>query len=521
MAIDDLILREVSYPPLTTKGSALTFDDLDGNFINVYDAITDMNSGGAIAPFNILTTYPVAAVVAYSGKIYINISGSATTGDIPSSSPAIWGITNIGAVAHVQNTDTKLAEGTANEVSAADLKSLVDEQIIDVTIAEWLALVAGDFLITNRLYRITDAISFGNILVLSLGGNKYSKNGYCEIKQPDVYQTLGVWNFAGTYAIADCVMWDGRVYENTTGTNNSALSPDADSTNWVVLAYTSGKYFTKLYEAQLFSYTTGIISKLKEGYSENEVAGYNDLLLAQPKIPVYFAHFRNTCDLASSIGDIYRINGDVVGNICSNTTIGVQSYNGDLLSNTFHNAALYIDAESEGEINGNCFRNVQINWLLAAGDKLRSSSIEFSDYETTIRQINMRSGSGDLSNIIVNENGSNAIDTIDTTGNNILNLDINGSHDLYGKYILTSTNATETIDRIVATNYLFPIIVQPESGLTLTLTMVNPTTASAGDICGNAGTNIVLDGTKGDYVKAKQITFGAVDIWQIIEIVKN
>jgi hypothetical protein len=154
MALNDIILRSVSNPPLVTKGSALTFTELDDNFIEVYNYLLSLNNGGDLPLFDMGTTYSLGDIVKYGGKIYNYISGTPASGLNPVSYPANWAETTLGAVAHLHNTDTKLAEGTADEVTATELASLVNEQVISKTTAQFNTLVSTSALIPNRLYQM-------------------------------------------------------------------------------------------------------------------------------------------------------------------------------------------------------------------------------------------------------------------------------------------------------------------------------------------------------------------------------
>lgn len=73
--------------------------------------------------------------------------------------------------------------------------------------------------------------------------NKVKDSDLNEIKEV-VNQTIlnklfGVWinswQSSETYSIGDIVIYDAVLYENTTG-NNTATTPDQDSTNWVEIS---------------------------------------------------------------------------------------------------------------------------------------------------------------------------------------------------------------------------------------------------------------------------------------------
>ena len=55
--LDDLILRSVSHPPLTTKGSELTYAEWDAHVTDIYDAIQSIVSGVNVTAYDAGTTY--------------------------------------------------------------------------------------------------------------------------------------------------------------------------------------------------------------------------------------------------------------------------------------------------------------------------------------------------------------------------------------------------------------------------------------------------------------------------------
>jgi len=55
--LDDLILRSVSHPPLTTKGSELTYAEWDAHVTALYDAVQSIVSGVNVTAYDAGTTY--------------------------------------------------------------------------------------------------------------------------------------------------------------------------------------------------------------------------------------------------------------------------------------------------------------------------------------------------------------------------------------------------------------------------------------------------------------------------------
>ena len=55
--LDSLILRDTSHPPLTNKGSELTYAEMDARIIGFYDAVQSIVSGANVTSYNAATTY--------------------------------------------------------------------------------------------------------------------------------------------------------------------------------------------------------------------------------------------------------------------------------------------------------------------------------------------------------------------------------------------------------------------------------------------------------------------------------
>ena len=127
--IKNLIFRSLSASPYITKGASLTWTEEDLNFKIIGDAIQELNTQNTsnFTAWNSGTTYGVttpATYVSHASNTYKAIGTS--TGVTPGTDITKWVITSAGEFAHVQNTDTKLASGTSNEVTASQLKIVVD-----------------------------------------------------------------------------------------------------------------------------------------------------------------------------------------------------------------------------------------------------------------------------------------------------------------------------------------------------------------------------------------------------------
>lgn len=128
-SLDSIVLRTVTQAPYTTKGASISWVEEDQNFIKIANAIKELNAQnlGSFSAWNSGLTYTATTPVSYvshASNIYKAVGTS--TGITPGTDITKWVITSAGEFAHVQNTDIKLASGTANEVTAAQLKIMVD-----------------------------------------------------------------------------------------------------------------------------------------------------------------------------------------------------------------------------------------------------------------------------------------------------------------------------------------------------------------------------------------------------------
>jgi len=524
MGLNDIILRSVTNPPLVTKGSALTFTELDDNFVEVYNYLLSLNNGGDIPLFDMATTYSLGDIVKYGGKIYNYISGTPASGLNPVSYPANWDETTLGAVAHLHNTDTKLAEGTADEVTAAELASIVNEQVISKTTAQFNTLVSTDALIPNRLYQITDVYSFGSVFVRSVTSNQVASNGYLLMYMPDPSAILGIWqaSYFSAYSINDYVCWNNRVYRNTTG-SNGMTTPVADTANWALQAYTSVKYIQVLFDA-VISYNAGafLVKSFYDKRNNNLLSGIN-LGGANPSVPAIVAthyNIKNIDGLAAE--SLCNVNTAYQVSLIRSGILVQNSHAGSIYQCDFINSQLTFNDVSEVYFSNCQFRNIYLRFQL----QTTSASFDNCYFELPqYQEINVRDTVGNFAYKQITPQGSTFNDSIDISGLTTLNLSTNGIADIYGLFELTSANPTETIDTITGysfiTPYPFPIIIQPAVGRQITIT-TQPIGSHFGDcIVGNTANPIVLEGNNSDYVKLELKDVQGTICWQVIQIVNN
>lgn len=149
MALKDLLLRITASPPFQTKGAELEHTELDNNIVILGNELLGLSGGGVLEVYDNDKTYSSNSTkdpdyVVLSSKIWEFISPTDKQGIAPGTDETVWVQRNAGVLTHQRNRDTALAEGTDNEVTAAELKSHTDckqpafipvEDIVDGTVA--------------------------------------------------------------------------------------------------------------------------------------------------------------------------------------------------------------------------------------------------------------------------------------------------------------------------------------------------------------------------------------------------
>lgn len=122
-SLSDLLLREAVDVNYQTKGSTLTFEELDSNLIllaNVIrENIVNINPGG-IDAYNGATEYSSGMQVTHAGNFWEYTNPAPSTGNTPAIGSAFWTLQSTGALAHAQNTDTHTTQNTLGIGDGAD-----------------------------------------------------------------------------------------------------------------------------------------------------------------------------------------------------------------------------------------------------------------------------------------------------------------------------------------------------------------------------------------------------------------
>lgn len=161
--INNILLRVLSDPNYTAKGSALTWAELDTDLKiladNIAGLLTPSDSG--FSPYDNGITYSnvLPDYVTYGGNIYEYINAVAQSGITPGSDPLTWSIVSVGKFSHQQNTDQYLDYGGTFQMSSEDIyngiNAIGEEQIFR---GEWngsaspaMSYNSGDVVLHNAL----------------------------------------------------------------------------------------------------------------------------------------------------------------------------------------------------------------------------------------------------------------------------------------------------------------------------------------------------------------------------------
>lgn len=392
---------------------------------------------------------------------------------------------------HTQNTDLYLASETANEVSAADLRSFLDE--LTITLSDFNTALTGSELTPGRRYFITDL----KLHVVAVGGNSISAYGTYDALIPNTDTVQPYWDADTAYAIGDKVMDNFIVYTSLTAHTN-ATPPASDSTNWVAASTSDATAYT------LNTNSCTILWKKSDGVLQiNKKIDNNG---NEHFMPVeLFLEAQNTLDVQSYINIIGHGNGLVVLNNLIRSQINISRYIvGEISSNVLVQSQIYANSIFTGVINACKFYNVVLYLNAAAG--VSSQFIQYCNFDfASPKELTIRDGAV-LTNYFFNDNESNAVDQLDggdAVSGATLFLNTNGENDVYGVYEIINNDTT--INKIPfnewpAAGYK-KIIVKPAPGRQVIMNTVD--TASITDdviVSDQFGGSFTLVGDRGDYV---------------------
>ena len=494
------------------KGSQLTHEELDDNFVFLDNRISGMSTSVDVSPYNNGTTYTGTTYVSYSGNLYLHISGTPTTGVIPDSDPSKWQLVSAGILIHEKNKDQYLDYGGANQVAASEIRSLIDNStLILTTYADLSDAVINGTLIREAVYLCTDNDPV--FYVKAQTNNSLYHDAYA-VRYIPKHTTLGgaydFWN-VGSYSINDKVVYGNYVYKNLTGDNSG--NPRVMGSDWEVVnpLVVPTDYIFSTVKAKIQHRKDYGVGSLVEF---QDVDGNEFMLWQYPAIGTTNNKFINSY----WFGHDMHVEGTFANNIFKNIqSVGAsfESILGVYEFNEMYNSVFQSNyGIMQGEFKQNNCRNVVLHCdNLTTGFKF---NYNICDFKGTVG-INLRPDAV-IENCVINSKGSDAVDTLDgsaaVTGST-LDLNYNSLNFAYG--IFEIATADITIDSLTGDPVHFEkVIIRPAVGRTITVTSFASSFVSAdGQIVDNGvGSGFYnLVGDNGDYVIVSRKTVNGFNVY--------
>ena len=502
------------------KGSQLTHTELDGNFTYLDNRISGMTSSVDVAPYNGGTTYTGSTYVSYAGNLYLHISGTPTTGVIPDSNPTKWQLVSSGVLIHEKNKDTYLDFGGANQVSASEIRSLIDNSTLILTTQSDLSdAVINGTLIREAVYLVTDSDPVFYVKAQTANSLYHDAFAVRYIpKHVSLGGTYDFWNIGSAYAINNKVVYGNYVYKNLTGDNSG--NPRVTGLDWEIVSPLS------VPTDYIFSTVKSKIQQRKDygvnGLIEFEDSDGNEFMLWQyPSIGTTNNKFINSF----WFGHDMHVEGTFRNNIFKNIqSIGssFESILGIYEFNEMNNSLLQ---SNYGIMQGEFIKNICTNILFECTEgtntdfKFNRNLVQF----TSRKSIALRP-SAIIEDCVITSKGSDAVDVLDgssaVTGST-LDLNANGTNYAYG--IFEVGTADITIDSLTGMPSQFEkVIIRPAVGRTITVTSFAASFVSAnGQIVDNGiGSGFYdLVGDNGDYVVVSRRTVGGFNVYYLEQFI--
>lgn len=482
------------------KGSQLTHEELDGNFIYIVNLVSGLTSSVDVAPYSGGTTYTGSTYVSYSGNLYLHISGTPTTGVIPDSDPTKWQLVSSGVLIHEKNKDTYLDFGGANQVSASEIRSLIDNSTLILTTQSDLSdAVINGTLIREAVYLVTDSDPI--FYVKAQTANSLYHDAFAVRYIPNHVSlggTYDFWNIGSAYAINNKVVYGNYVYKNLTGDNSG--NPRVTGLDWEIVSHLS------VPTDYIFSTVKSKIQQRKDygvnGLIEFEDSDGNEFMLWQyPSIGTTNNKFINSF----WFGHDMHVEGTFRNNIFKNIqSIGssFESILGIYEYNEMNNSLLQ---SNYGIMQGEFIKNICTNILFECTEgtntdfKFNRNLVQF----TSRKSIALRP-SAVIEDCVITSKGSDAVDVLDgssAVSGSTLDLNDNGTNDAYG--IFEIGTADITIDSLTGMpSHFEKIILRPAVGRFALMALQAAVDIAAAnqlvDGLGVGGT-FTLDGSLGQY----------------------
>lgn len=431
---------------------------------------------------------------------------------------------------------TFVIEGTWEEIDALKTANNLEKGSFYKITDRYNYQAGGSGTIPNQTFLGDDR---GLVYIQALETNVLSKEAIRIMACPSFYDSgihgvdawNGVWHPTIVLGINELAIYGGVVWSNNgldpTGTNINNIQLDA--TNWTKKVKTLTNLYTDKQFSCLYDFDNDWFEEQKDG-SGNEV-GYDFAFAVdtgKPYNPCDVTDWNFTGGRGAGLSYFYNnkvrsgIYNNVSQEIHSNTMIDYESEIRDnktiqIYSNTGReivgNTCLYILRNRVNSIiintntssiannicyqiadNGSTIVSIDNNIIMGnINSNNNTGNISFNstnEYFNSI--IGLPSGTGHMTNNYLKNNASLVLFTINITGLTVYDLNTDLLNPYLKAVLLTSTNATETINTL--TNSLRPISFHPENGLTVTFGIV-------GNLKLEGGVAAIINGTNEDWIE--------------------
>lgn len=498
------------------KGSQLTHEELDGNFVFLNDRISGLTSSVDVAPYNGGTTYTGATYASYSGNLYLHISGTPTTGVIPDSDPTKWQLVSSGVLIHEKNKDQYLDFGGANQVSASEIRSLIDNSTLILTTQSDLSdAVINGTLIREAVYLVTDS---DPVFYVKAQTNNSLYHDAFAVRYIPKHTNLGgtyeFWN-NGSYSVNDKVVYGNYVYKNLTGDNSG--NPRVTGFDWEVVS-------------PLTVPTDYIFSTVKAKIQQRKDYGIGSLIEFEDSDGNEFMLWQYPCIGTTNnkfinsfwFGHDMHVEGTFANNIFKNLQAVGASFERIMGVYEFNEMYNSVFASNYGIMDGEFKQNNIRNTVLHSASESTDAGFKFNrntvDFASQIA-IELRP-SAVIEDCVINSKGSDAVDVLDgssaVTGST-LDLNFNTINDAYG--IFEIDTADITIDSLVNDPPHFEkFIVRPSSGQFIDFILLDAASVTSNtQLVDSLGENSVktISGDLGQYAIIERYTNQGFTVYRV------
>ncbi|MDB9954496.1 hypothetical protein OAD49_02930 [Flavobacteriaceae bacterium] len=282
----------------TATDRSLTFTNFSGAYLRNGGVIADISGTGLTVKAN--TRY-LLHITDNAGSFYFNATEAGGSGDVV---PLWKSDTNGGSystddIINYNGTLYRNRTGTNTDTTPdSDTTNWVTKE---ATIQDWISNTDGGSYPTN------DLVSYEGIIYKNVTGTNLDViptadiANWLQITEQNFDSAIPIWTSltnGGSYQADQVVVFGGRIYRNTTGTNTDT-NPSADTTNWTLL---SQSITTDITNAP-FTWTT------RSTVDSSVYSGGTRDGLASPGVPFSNSFTLNNDTTVTRIGFLVRVEG--------------------------------------------------------------------------------------------------------------------------------------------------------------------------------------------------------------------